>query len=183
MIKINLLPWREREKKENLKRQITIIAGSFILFFLVVAFLQLSISSSIGNIEKDIKNQEGRLAFLTKIVGDIEGFKADKKDLEKKLDIIKTLEENRLAPVRMLDELTTLVPTKNLWLENFSEKGKNLRIEGVARDNIAVARFMKNLELSNYIKSIDLLVSKQKEISGIKLQQFTLECSLKEERI
>lgn len=179
MIRINLLPWREREKKENLKRQITVIAGSFIIFLLVLAFLQISIGASIGNLHKELKSAEDRIAVLTKVAGDIESFKTTKKELEKKLEIIKTLEENRLAPVRMLDELTRLVPTNKLWLEKFSEKGKALRIEGVARDNVAVAHFMKNLELSNYIKSVDLAVSKQKELSGIKLQQFTLECVIK----
>ena len=179
MIRINLLPYREKEKKENLRRQITIITGSFILFLLVLSFLQLSISASISNLGREVKDVENRLVVLTKVAGDIEVFKADKNDLEKKLNIIKTLEENRLVPVRMLDELTTLVPTNNLWLEKFSEKGKDLRIEGVARDNMAVARFMKNLELSNYIKSIDLISSKRTEIAGIKLQQFVLTCTLK----
>ncbi|MDI6775639.1 MAG: PilN domain-containing protein [Syntrophales bacterium] len=179
MIRINLLPYREKEKKENLKRQLTIIAASFTVFLLLLVSFQIYISTSISNLEKEVKDREERLVVLTKVIGDIEAFKADKKDLEKKLDIIKTLEENRLVPVRMLDELTTLVPTKDLWLEKFSEKGKDLRIEGVARDNIAVARFMKNLELSNYIKSVDLISSRQTEISGIKLQQFILTCALR----
>jgi len=179
MIRINLLPYREKEKKENLKRQIIVITGSFIFFLLLLVFFQRSISMSITNLEKKVKNSEDRLVVLTKIVGDIEVFKADKNDLEKKLKIIKTLEENRLAPVRMLDELTMLVPANDLWLEKFSEKGKDLRIEGVARDNTVVARFMKNLELSNYIKSIDLVSSRQTEISGVKLQQFVLTCALR----
>jgi len=179
MIRINLLPYREKEKKENLKRQIIVITGSFIFFLLLLVFFQRSISMSITNLEKKVKNSEDRLVVLTKIVGDIEVFKADKNDLEKKLKIIKTLEENRLAPVRMLDELTMLVPANDLWLEKFSEKGKDLRIEGVARDNTVVARFMKNLELSNYIKSIDLVSSRQTEISGVKLQQFVMTCALR----
>ena len=179
MIRINLLPYREKEKKENLKRQIVIASGSFIFFLLLLVFFQLSISRSITNLEKEVKNSEDRLVVLTKIVGDIEVFKADKNDLEKKLKIIKTLEENRLAPVRMLDELTMLVPANDLWLEKFSEKGKDLRIEGVARDNTVVARFMKNLELSNYIKSIDLVSSRQTESSGVKLQQFVMTCALR----
>jgi len=179
MIRINLLPYREKEKKENLKRQIIVITGSFIFFLLLLVFFQRSISMSITNLEKEVKNSEDRLVVLTKIVGDIEVFKADKNDLEKKLKIIKTLEENRLAPVRMLDELTMLVPANDLWLEKFSEKGKDLRIEGVARDNTVVARFMKNLELSNYIKSIDLVSSRQTESSGVKLQQFVMTCALR----
>ncbi|MFA4916529.1 MAG: PilN domain-containing protein [Syntrophales bacterium] len=178
MIRINLLPYWESDKKENLKRQIIIIAGSFTIFFLILIFFQLYISMSISKLENEVKNKEDRLALLTKVIGDIEVFKTDKTNLEKKLNLIKTLEENRLAPVRKLDELTTLVPSKDLWLEKFSEKGKELIIEGVARDNIVIARFMKNLELSNYITSVGLITSKQIEMSGIKLQQFTLRCAL-----
>jgi len=179
MIRINLLPYREREKKENLKRQIIIIAASFTVFLFVLVSFQLYITTSISNLEKEVKDREDRLVVLTKVIGDMEVFKADKKDLEKKLAIIETLEENRLTPVRKLDELTQLVPSKDLWLEKFSEKGKDLRIEGVARDNLAIARFMKNLELSNYIESVDLISSKQTEMSGIKLQQFILTCAIR----
>jgi len=34
MIKINLLPYREKEKKENLKHQIIVLSGSLMLFLL-----------------------------------------------------------------------------------------------------------------------------------------------------
>ncbi len=47
MIKINLLPYREKAKKENLSRQITIIAGLFILFILCLVWLQLYMVSQV----------------------------------------------------------------------------------------------------------------------------------------
>jgi hypothetical protein len=54
-----------------------------------------------------------------------------------------------------------------------------LRIEGVARDNGAVAIVMKSLEKASFVQSVDLVVSKGKEISGVKVQQFTLLCVIK----
>ncbi|MEK6655640.1 MAG: PilN domain-containing protein, partial [Thermodesulfobacteriota bacterium] len=57
--------------------------------------------------------------------------------------------------------------------------GKNLRIEGVVRENDILARFMKDLERAGFIQSVDLVVSKEKEIAGVKLQQFTLTCVMK----
>jgi len=38
---------------------------------------------------------------------------------------------------------------------------------------------MKNLENSTHIKSVDLVLSKQAEISGVKLQRFVLSCMTK----
>jgi hypothetical protein len=49
-------------------------------------------------------------------------------------------------------------------------------IEGVGRDNIAVALFMKNLELSKYVQSVDLISSKQVDMFGVKVNQFSLSC-------
>ena len=179
MIRINLLPYRERIKKENLKRQINIIAGSFIIFLLALIYIQIALSSSIGTLEKKIKESDEKLAVLKKKLIDIEVLKQDIKEVEQKLSVIKGLEENRLFPVRMLGELAMLTPTKDMWLEKLSGTGPELRIEGVARNNIIVARFMKSLEFSSIVSSVSLVSTKQTEVSGFKLQQFILSCVLK----
>src|SRR5450759_308172 len=136
MIRINLLPYRETAKKENIKRQVTIIAGSFIIFLLILVYLQIFLSSSLSTLETKIKEKDEKLVVLTKKLGDIEGLKLSIKELEQKLSVIKGLEADRFFPVRMLAELAQLVPQKDIWLEKISEIGSDLRIEGVARDNI-----------------------------------------------
>jgi type IV pilus assembly protein PilN len=178
MIKINLLPYREKAKKENLQRQIVILAGTLALFLLVLFAVHLYFTMSVGGLETKIREAEAKLIVLNKKVGDVEGFKRDKRELEQKLGVIKSLEGNRLFPVRMLDEINRLVPARDIWLEKISENGSELRIEGMARDSITVAGFMKSLETAGFIQSVDLVVSKEKEISGVKLQQFILNCGI-----
>jgi type IV pilus assembly protein PilN len=179
MIRINLLPYREKEKKENLQRQVVILAGSLVLFVLILASVYLYISISVGSLEKRIDQANAKLTVLNKKVGDIERFKKDKKELEQKLGVIHSLEGNRLFPVRMLDELNLLLPAKEMWLDKLTQTGQELRVEGMARDNGAVAAFMKSLEKVSFIQSVDLVVSREKEVAGVKLQQFTLTCVLK----
>lgn len=176
MIRINLLPYREKEKIEDITRQIMVIGITFVVFVLSLGSFHLYLSMSISSLEENITKQQNELDRLNKIILDIDTFKSDKALLEKKIAIINTLEENRLAPVRMLDELTSMVPVKDVWLERLSEKGTAITIEGMARNNIAVAHFMKNLAGSTFIKSVDLVSTKEKEISGIKLQQFIISC-------
>jgi type IV pilus assembly protein PilN len=179
MIRINLLPYREKEKKENIQRQIVLYSGILVLFLLILGSVYLYISISIGNREKQIEDATASLVVLDKKVGDIEGFKRDKKELEQKLGVIYALEGNRIFPVRMLDELNLLVPPKEIWLEKLTEAGPDLRIEGVARDNGTVALFMKNLEKASFIKTVDLVVSREKDVAGVKLSQFILVCGIK----
>jgi type IV pilus assembly protein PilN len=179
MIRINLLPYHEIERKETQSRQIFILAGSFLLYLLILAAVQISLWGSISGIEQDLKTKEARLVVLNTIIGEVDQFKKEKLILEKKLSIINDLEKNRTYPVRMLADIASQVPVKDVWLDRLTQNAGSLLIEGKGRDNFAIVRFMKNLEGSMYIKSVDLVSSKQSEISGIKLQQFNLSCVLR----
>lgn len=179
MIKINLLPYREKEKKENIARQIFVAVGSLIIFLLLLAGVQIWMSSSIAALETKVQDAETKLADLDKKLGDLEKFKKQKQELELKLGVISTLEENRIAPVKMLDELAALVPMKDIWLTKISQKGDKMNIEGMGRDNVVVADFMKTVEKFEPIQSVDLVSSKKTEVSGITLQQFNFSCVLK----
>ena len=179
MIKINLLPYREKAKKENLSRQITIIAGSFIIFILCLVWLFIYISSQVADLQAKLAESRQVLKVLDAKIGDVEKFKQKKAELELKLSVIGTLEENRLLPVKTLDDLSMLVPQKSIWLVKISQNNENLTIEGVGRDNIAAADFMKTIESFAPIKSVDLVSSKKVEISGVTLQQFIFSCKMK----
>jgi type IV pilus assembly protein PilN len=179
MIRINLLPYREKAKKENLQYQLIALSGALVLFLLIILSVHVYFNMNISSMEMKIKDAEAKLVILNKKVGDIEGFKKDKRELEQKLGVINALETNRLFPVRMLDELNQLVPSKEAWLEKITQTGQDLRIEGMAKDNGTVARFMKNIEKAGFVQSVDLVVSREKEVAGVKLQQFILTCVMK----
>ncbi len=179
MIKINLLPYREKEKKENLSRQITIIVGSFVIFILCLVWLQIWMTSQVSALETQVTSAKERLKILDQKVGDLEKFKKLKAELQLKMAVIDKLEQNRLAPVKTLDDLALLVPQRNIWLVKISQSGQRMSIQGVGRDNIAVADFMKTIENFGAIQSVDLISSKKKEIAGITLQEFNFSCRLK----
>jgi type IV pilus assembly protein PilN len=179
MIKINLLPYREKAKKENLSRQITIITGLFILFILCLVWVYVYMSSQVTDLKAKLAESKQALKVLDEKVGDLEKFKLRKAELELKLGVIGQLEENRLLPVKTLDDLSMLVPQKSIWLAKIAQNNDSLTIEGVGRDNIAAADFMKTIENFAPIKSVDLVSSKKVEISGITLQQFIFSCKMK----
>jgi Tfp pilus assembly protein PilN len=72
-----------------------------------------------------------------------------------------------------------MVPSGQLWVKTMTETDVEMKIEGFAKDNITIAKFMKNLEKSRFFKSVDLVSSKQTELVGYKVKQFTLSCGLK----
>jgi Tfp pilus assembly protein PilN len=179
MIKINLLPYHEKQKKENVSRQITIIVGLFAIFILALIWVYLNFSSQVASLESRVAESRQTLQALNEKIGDLEKFKKQKALLELKLDVIGNLEENRLLPVKTFDDLAMLVPSNEIWVIKIDQSGANLRIEGVGRDNIAAANFMKTIENFALIKSVDLISSKKVEIAGVTLQQFIFACKMR----
>jgi len=177
MIKINLLPYWETQKEEALKRQIIFISVPFVVFLLIIVFLHVHMTTSINKLEKGVQGAEEQLKILTKITGDVENVKKDKEIFKKKLGIIKKLESNRWDTVLFLDDLTMRAPEGHVWITTLSEAETTLSLKGIARNNSAISDFMRNLEGSRFIRSVDLLSSKQTIISGIKLKEFTLSCN------
>ncbi|HOQ71938.1 MAG TPA: PilN domain-containing protein, partial [Smithellaceae bacterium] len=146
MIKINLIPYHEKEKKEDLARQIAVMAGAFLLFILCLVGVYAYMTVSIGGLETRLTESREKLKALDAKVGDLGKFKSQIAEFELKLGVIKTLEENRVYPVKLFDDLAMQVPPKSVWLTKIGQSQESLTIEGIGRDNIAVAGFMKTIE-------------------------------------
>lgn len=177
MIKINLLPYREEKEKAGTKRQVFIGLVSFGVFLLLVISLHIYVVMSVAKLETNVQSARTQLDALTKVTGNLEKFKADKAILEKKIGVIKDLEKNRSYPVHIMDELASRISPQREWVTSLAQKDNNLRVEGVAVNNPAIAQFMKRLEDSPYIQTVDLISSKQTIISGVKLMGFVLLCT------
>jgi len=180
MIRINLLPYREEKKKASAQRQIVIGGVSLGLFLLLLILLHFYMSMGVARLEAEVESAHARLTALTKVTGDLEQFKADKETLEKKIGIIENLERGRTYSTHIMDELASSISPQTEWLTSITRRGNRLRVEGVAVNNPAIAQFMKRLEGSPYIGTVDLLASKQTTISGVKLMGFVLLCATEE---
>ena len=180
MIKINLLPYKEERKREAMIRQIVTLSVSVIIFILIVGTTHFYMTTTLNQLERDVEASKKKLEELTRITGDLKKFKEDKALVEKKIAIIQSLEKGRSGPVRILDEFATRIPEGRVWLLTIEESGANLMVEGMAKDNPTIALFMKALEESPYIQSVDLVSSKQETVSEVSLMRFRLSCTKKQ---
>lgn len=177
MIRINLLPYREEKKKASAQRQMVIGAVSLALFLLLLTLFHLRISRGVAELEAEVEAARSRLTALTAVTGNLEKFKADKETLERKIGIIQDLEKDRGHAARIMDELASRISPQTEWLTGITKKGAKLRVEGVAVNNPAIAQFMRRLENSPYIGTVDLIASRQTTVSGVRLMGFVLLCS------
>jgi len=173
MVKINLLPVRATAKLESLKAQAMIAVLMLIVLLAIIGYLHMSISGKIDDLSADMRKTQSELDRLNKIKAKVDKFKADSKMLEKKLNVIKKLNMGRTDAVKLMDELSNVLPDK-LWLESLGENKGGLTVRGLAMDHDAVAIFMTNMEKSDYFHEVKLKSTSKKKVAGEDIHQFSL---------
>jgi type IV pilus assembly protein PilN len=178
MIRINLLPVRAAQKKEKLRSHLSLLFLSIVLAFAICGALYVQQMFAIDNIKEEIATIDKKNADLKKTLGEVTNYEKKKQDLEQKLAVLQQLEDGRTGPVRLLDELSTALPTlpDKVWLSKFSESGGTITLEGIGDSERSVARFMQNLDASPYYRNIELSETKQAKVAELKMQKFSLKC-------
>ena len=157
MPRINLLPWREQERKVR-RREFGVAAGAAVVAALVFALGgKLVYSSWI-----DAQNQKNNI--LRKEIVKVDAEIADIQDLEDRrqrllarMEIIEKLQRKRPEIVHQFDELVRTVPD-GVYLSSLKQTGKKLEIKGVAQSSTRVSTFMRNIDSSTWMDSPELQV-------------------------
>ena len=177
MIRINLLPVRAAQKKERLRSQLTILILSVIGTFAVCVLVWVSLSGKVDDVQAEIRAKNAEIARLKKTIGEVDQFKKLQTELRGKLDILAKLKSNRSGPVRLLDELSKLIPEK-VWITAFTESSGAISITGAGLTEESVADFMRELEGSAYYSNVELDVLEQKKSDGRDVQSFKIRCTV-----
>ncbi len=179
MIKINLLPYRSTRKKETATQQL-IILGAVLTFSLVaVASVYAVTVSKIKTAKSEIARQESELATLKKKIGEIDNLKKLQAEVQKKLDVLSLLRKEKTGPAMRLARLSdNVAPFERLWLTKYAESGAGVAISGLAYNEELIADFMRRTQASPEFVNVELQVSEQQEISGVKLKKFDMTCAL-----
>jgi len=178
MIRINLIPTKEIEWFENIKRELTILLLSCILIFSVIIYFAVNLNSKIRNIKSQLEATQIELKKYEGIEKKLAQLEKEKKTVEQKLKIVSNLGKQRNYVISILQELVARFPVRNMWFEELTLNGTNLTIKGVALDNEIIAEFMRRLKKSTYFIQVELIKTEKKQIEELNLKSFTLECKL-----
>ena len=182
MIRINLLPVRAAKKKESARQQISIfllaIAGVMVLAFGIYMVTVAKISAA----NDEIAKSEQEIKRLKEKIGEIDNIKKFQAEVKKKLDILNQLRRDKAGPATRLAKLSDAVPEK-LWLTKYTENAGSVSLGGVAFNEELIAAFMRNLQASGEFINVELGVSEQVDIKGLKAKRFEISCSLKSSKV
>jgi|SRR6266850_3431675 len=153
MITINLLPVRAAKKAER-GRQLLVLTALVLAFTGVVNYLWYSkVQGDLDQVNAQIRGTREKIAELDKIIGQLNSVKQAMKALKEKLDVLETLKKGRAGPVKVMDELAMVIPSK-VWLIDFSEQNGEVALRGQAVAYEDLSAFSKKLKGSKYFRDI-----------------------------
>ena len=177
MIMINLLPVREERRRLGARQEQMLFMFVLILVVIGVFYWNSATDRKIKDLRLQITNAQQEIQRLSKIVKEVEKYKADKKTLEDKIAVIDALKTHREVQVHYMDELNKALP-KQVWLEFYQQRGDSLILRGKSLSTDDIADFMRNLEASGYFTDIQLDQTSQKDVvSGdrkLKISDFSI---------
>src|SRR6267154_5206296 len=166
MPRINLLPWREDERKER-KVAFTVALGVSALAAGVVTFaVYLMFGSMIEAQEHRNEQLRAEIKHVDKQIEEINNLESSKQTFIARMEIIEKLQRSRPEIVHVFDEIVRTLPD-GVYLTGVKQTDKRLKFEGVAQSSTRVSSFMRNIDASEWLKNPELEVVQTTKGSGL----------------
>ena len=157
MPRINLLPWREQQRREH-KLAFFVSLGVAAGLAAVTAFVAyLLVGSMIDSQEQRNQRLRGEIKVLDKQIEEINDLDAQKQRFISRMQIIEKLQRSRPEVVHLFDELVKAMPD-GTYLTSIKQSGNKLKLEGVAQSSTRVSTLMRNIASSQWLRNPELEV-------------------------
>lgn len=154
---INLLPWREEQRREKQRQFINLAVGTTVLMLGVIVLVHLQVAGMINKQDNRNKFMEDQIAIVDKEIAEIESLEKEKAALLARMKVIQELQGTRPVIVHIFDEIAKNLP-EQAFLIKADRVGDKINLEGVADSNDYVSQFMRNLNDSRWLTNPKLTV-------------------------
>ena len=180
MARINLLPWREEQRRER-QRQfmstllMTSILGVVLVFMAGTVYDQKIKHQNFRNelVNKEIRKLETRI----KRIDELERTRAR---LISRKQVIERLQASRAGTVELLDKLAKSIPL-GVTLVSMRQQGTTLVLAGTSQSNARVSAYLKELGQNDLFLSpqLDFVRSVSRPDTAIEPYQFSIKVKLR----
>jgi type IV pilus assembly protein PilN len=172
MPRINLIPWREAERKRKRQEFGVGALGALVAAGAIAFLVNLQMGAAIDNQNERNQYLNEEIAKLDKQITEILALEQQKQRLRARIQVIEQLERSRPEIVHVFDQLVRTIPD-GVNLTALKQSDRKLTIKGLAQSSTRVASYMRNIDASEWLTdpSLDILETKGSGDTG---SEFTL---------
>ena len=150
MPRINLLPWREEERRRRQRDFGMALGGAVLAGVAVVMLTVVAYSQMISGQEQRNARLTEEITVLQRSIEEIDGLERQKERLLARMEIIDQLQKSRPEIVHLFDEMVRQLP-EGVYLTSFKQNGSRLEIRGVAQSSTRVSALMRQIDASEWL--------------------------------
>jgi type IV pilus assembly protein PilN len=192
MIKINLLGAPKPKRGKRAAASMPVMAGegpnpvvmmviAGVLGLAVAGFMYWRADSEQQRLNADIAKEEAENRRLAAVKAKYEQEEKVKFNYERRVKVIDELRQGQIGPVNLLAMIgDTVNSTEAVWLNTMTESGNTITLDGTALSSHAVANLIKNLQKTEFFKSVELNENIQDpQVKNMESYNFKLVCERK----
>ena len=173
MPRVNLLPWRESDRKRRRQEFLLSIGAAVASAALVTLIGRFEMNGAIAHQESRNQELEKEISKLDDQIKEIEGLERQKQALIARMQIIETLQRSRPEIVHVFDEIVRVLP-EGVYLTYLKQTGTKIEMRGVAQSSTRVSTFMRNIDSSEWLADPSLQIVETKGRDAGRGSSFTL---------
>ena len=150
MPRINLLPWREEERKKRQQEFMVALGGSVLAGIAVVGLTFVAFNQMIDNQLTRNSRLEAEIAVLEEKITEIDNLERQKERLLARMEIIEQLQRSRPEVVHLFDEISRQLP-EGVYLNGMKQTGAIIELRGVAQSSTRVSALMRQADESEWL--------------------------------
>jgi len=150
---------------------------AFVLSVLAIGGMWFTQRSNAADLEvrlEEAREDSTRLADL-RVLSD--SLIDRERQIRERLELVKALDEGRFVWPHLLDEVSRALP-EYTWLTAVRVETPlpelAVQLDGIAANPLAVTRFVRNLQSSDYVKQVRIMGSQRAEVENVAAQAFKL---------
>ena len=170
---VNLLPWREEQRRKRQRRFLFALCVAILAGGTAVYAARLTVQDLLGEqharnraIRSEIERIDGQLEELVR-------FESRRDQLLTRMRIIVEMQRSRPRAVRLFDELVEILPA-GVQVVEVAQNGNRVVLVGLAESNSRVAALMRNIEESPWLQAPRLELVETAAEGGVRSARFTI---------
>jgi len=173
MPRINLLPWREEERKKRQRDFLISMAVSFVAAIVVLAGTVFAYSQMIDHQSSRNDRLENEIVELERSISEIDGLENQKERLLARMEIIEQLQRSRPEIVHLFDEITRQLP-EGVYLTGMRQNGAAVELMGIAQSSTRVSALMRQIDSSEWLTDPGVIKVETTEVGPARQAEFVV---------
>ena len=167
MPRINLLPWREAERKRKRQEFFLAIGAAVATAALFTLVGRWQMTAAINDQKERNQIISDEITELDKQIQEILGLESQKDRLLARMEIIERLQRSRPEIVHIFDELVRVLP-EGVYLTYVKQSGTRFELRGIAQSSTRVSSFMRNIDASQWLAdpTLQIVETRAKDSTG-----------------